>query len=101
MSNQQLVGVNEVSQALSQALVDVAMGRSVNKSKLQKQIDISDAINRRLQGHINAIKVMIECKKHGVDFANSMKEIRAISKEVSDEIGGISALNDDDEAGSA
>jgi hypothetical protein len=47
MSNE-VVTQNDIAQVLSRTLMDVAMGRKVEKSKLEKQIDISDAINRRM-----------------------------------------------------
>jgi hypothetical protein len=72
---------NDIAQALSKTLLDVSMGRDVNKSKLEKQIDIADALNRRMQTKINVMKVMIEAKKHGIDFAASMTQINQIVKE--------------------
>lgn len=95
MSSQQLVTGNDIAQALSKSLLDVAMGRDVKKSKLQKQIEISDAINRRLQTQINTMKVVIEAKKHGVDFSASMKEIRTLMNDAGEDMGGISALTDE------
>lgn len=89
------VTTNDLAQALSRSLLDISMGREVKKSKLQRQIDMSDAINRRLQTQINAVKVMIEAKKHGVDFAASMKEIRSVMKEADEDMGGISALTNE------
>ena len=86
MSNELVTG-NDLSQALSQSLLDVSMGREVKKSKLQKQIDISDALCRRMQTQINAMKVMIEAKKSGIDFAGSMKEIRTMMKDQGDDTG--------------
>ena len=80
---------NDIAQVLSQTLMDVSLGRRVDKSRLEKQIDISDAINRRLQTKINMMRTMIEAKKHGVDFAASMKEINVIVSETSDYIGTI------------
>jgi len=83
--NEQLITHNDVSQAVSQLLVEVATGRNVNRSQLEKAIAASDATVRRMQSHINAVKVMIECKKHGVDFAAAMREIRALDGEASQE----------------
>lgn len=90
MSNE-VVTQNDIAQVLSQTLMDVARGRNVNKSKLEKQIDISDAINRRMQTKINMMKTLIEAKKHGVDFALSMKEINALVKETADDMGQMDA----------
>ena len=72
---------NDIAQLLSKTLLDVSMGREVNKSKLEKQIDIAEALNRRIQTKINVMKVMIEAKKHGIDFAASMAQINQIVKE--------------------
>ncbi len=83
--NEQLITHNDVSQAVSQLLVEVATGRNVNRSQLEKAIAASDATVRRMQSHINAVKVMIECKKHGVDFAAAMREIRGLDAEASQE----------------
>lgn len=83
--NEQLITHNDVTQAVSQLLVEVATGRNVNRSQLEKAIAASDATVRRMQSHINAVKVMIECKKHGVDFAAAMREIRALDAEASQE----------------
>ena len=85
---------NDIAQVLSQALIDVSMGRNINKSKLEKQIDVADALNRRLQTKINLMKVVIEAKKHGVDFAASMKEINLLVKETGDDIGDIRAAEE-------
>lgn len=87
---------NDIAQVLSQTLMDVSLGRKVDRTRLEKQIDISDAINRRLQTKVNLMKTMIEAKKHGVDFAASMKEINAIVTETTEYVGSI---NFDDEAG--
>lgn len=89
MSNELVTG-NDLAQALSRSLLDVSMGRDVKKTKLQKQIDISDALNRRMQTQINAMKVMIEAKKSGIDFAASMKGIRDMMKDSGDDAGFIS-----------
>lgn len=94
MSNE-LVTANDLSQALSRSLLDVTMGREVNKSKLQKQIDVSDALNRRMQTQINTMKVMIEAKKNGIDFAVAMKEIRTMMKESGEDIESVSTIFDD------
>lgn len=94
MSNE-LVTASDLSQALSRSLLDVTMGREMNKSKLQKQIDVSDALNRRMQTQINTMKVMIEAKKNGIDFALSMREIRALMKESGEDIGSVSTAFDD------
>lgn len=83
--NNELITQNQLTQAVSQLLVDVATGRNVNKSQLEKAIAASDATVRRMQSHINAVKVMIECKKHGVDFAAAMREIRGLDGEASAE----------------
>jgi len=91
----ELVTATDLTQALSQSLLDISMGREVKKSKLQKQIDISDAVNRRMQTHINVMKVMIEAKKNGIDFAASMKEIRDLMRESSVDIGSVTAVVDD------
>lgn len=80
---------NDISQLLSKTLMDISLGRKVDKTKLEKQIDISDAINRRLQTKVNLMKTMIEAKKHGIDFAASMKEINAIVSETSNYVGSI------------
>lgn len=93
MSNEIVTG-NDLAQALSRSLLDVTMGREIKKSKLQKQIDISDALNRRLQTQINAMKVMIEAKKSGLDFAGSMKDIRNLMKESGEDSGLITAIAD-------
>ncbi len=85
------VSQNDIAQVLSRTLMDVAMGRNVNKLKLEKQIDISDAINRRMQTKINMMKTLIEARKHGVDFAESMKEINALVKETADDMGRMDA----------
>lgn len=90
--SEQLVTTNDLAQALSRALLDVSAGREVKKSKLQKLIDTSDAINRRLQVQINGVKTMIEAKKHGVDFAASMKELRALAKQADEDMAQLSAL---------
>ena len=85
------VTTNDLTQALSQTLLDVSLGRNINKSKLEKQIDIADALNRRMQTKINLMKVMIEAKKHGIDFATSMKEIGLLVKETGDDMGDLRA----------
>lgn len=79
----QLITHNDVTQAVSQLLVEVATGRNVKKTQLENAIAASDATVRRMQSHINAVKVMIECKKHGVDFAAAMREMRALDGETS------------------
>lgn len=94
MSNE-LITTSDLSQALSKSLLDVAMGRNINKSKLQKQIDVSDALNRSMQTKINTIKVMIEAKKNGVDFASAMREIKTIMKESGEDIASVSIAFDD------
>jgi hypothetical protein len=81
----ELITHNEVTQAVSQLLVEVATGRNVKKSRLDKAIAASDATVRRMQMHINAVKTMIECKKHGVDFAAAMREMRGLDGDVSHE----------------
>lgn len=80
-----LITHNAVTQAVSQLLFEVATGRNVNKSRLDKAIAASDATVRRMQMHINAVKTMIECKKHGVDFAAAMREMRGLDGDVSHE----------------
>lgn len=98
MTNELVTG-NDLAQALSRSLLDVAMGRELKRSKLQKQIDISDALNRRFQVQLNAMKVMIEAKKSGIDFAVAMKAMRNTMKESGDDAGLISSLStaaDDD-----
>jgi len=95
MSNE-LVTANDLSQALSRSLLDVTMGRETNKSKLQKQIDISDALNRRMQTQINTMKVMIEAKKSGIDFALAMREIRAMMKDSGEDIESVTIAFGDD-----
>lgn len=94
MSNE-LVTASDISQALSRSLLDVTMGREMNKSKLQKQIDVSDALNRRMQTQINTMKVMIEAKKNGIDFALAMREIRAVMKESGEDIESVSTSFND------
>jgi len=84
MSDLKITG-NDVTQAMSQLLVEVATGRNVNKSQLDKVINASDATVRRMQAHINAVKVMIECKKHGINFGAAMREMRELDAEVSSE----------------
>ena len=81
----QLITHNDVTQAVSQMLVEVATGRSVKKTHLEQVIATSDALGRRMQTHINAVKVMIECKKHGIDFAAAMRELRELDGETSNE----------------
>lgn len=83
---------NDIAQALSQTLMDVSMGRNINKTKLEKQIDIADALNRRMQTKINLMKVMIDAKKHGIDFAASMKEIGVLVKETGDDMGELNSV---------
>ena len=85
---------NDIAQVLSQTLMDVSMGRNINKSKLEKQIDIADALNRRMQTKINLMKVMIDAKKHGIDFAASMKEIGVLVKETGDDMGDLSSAEE-------
>ena len=48
-----------------------------------------------MQTHINVMKVMIEAKKNGIDFAASMKEIRDLMRESSVDIGSVTAVVDD------
>jgi hypothetical protein len=81
--SEKLVTQNDISQAISQLLAEVATGRNVKKSHLENVIAASDATVRRMQSHINAVKTMIECKKHGVDFAAAMREVRALDGETS------------------
>jgi len=76
---------NDVTQAVSQLLVEVATGRNVKKTQLENVISATDAVTRRMQMQINAVKVMIECKKHGVDFAAAMREMRSFDTEISGE----------------
>lgn len=98
MTNELVTG-NDLAQALSRSLLDVTMGRELKRSKMQKQIDISDALNRRFQVQLNAMKVMIEAKKSGIDFAVAMKAMRNTMKESGDDAGLISSLStaaDDD-----
>lgn len=83
---------NDIAQVLSQTLMDVSMGRNINKTKLEKQIDIADALNRRMQTKINLMKVMIDAKKHGIDFAASMKEIGVLVKETGDDMGELNSV---------
>ena len=93
MSNMPVTS-NDIAQVLSQTLMDVSMGRNINKTKLEKQIDIADALNRRMQTKINLMKVMIEAKKHGIDFASSMKEIGTLVKETGDDMGDLSSAEE-------
>lgn len=86
---------NDITQTLSRLLVDVATGKPVQKTKVETQIEISDAICRRLQTRVNVMKVYIEAKKHGVDFAAAMREIRALDQEV---VGDLSPIEFDDPA---
>lgn len=79
--NDKLITQNEITQAMSQLLLDVATGRNVNKSQLEKMIAASDATVRKMQSQVNTVKVMIECKKHGIDFAAAMQEVRALDRE--------------------
>ena len=81
----------DVTQALSNLLVEVAAGRNVKKSHLENTIAASDATVRRMQSHINAVKVMIECKKHGVDFATAMREIHSLDAEAAGEFRALLA----------
>jgi hypothetical protein len=76
---------NDVTQAISQLLVDVATGRNVKKSQLENAIAASDAANRRMQTNINGIKMMVECKKHGIDFVAAMREMRMLNSDDSKE----------------
>lgn len=92
MSNN-LVTSNDVAQMLSQTLMDVSMGREVNKTKLQKHIDIADALNRRMQTKINLMKVMIEAKKNGIDFSQSMKEISKLVQDTDSDMGNLAAID--------
>lgn len=85
---------NDIAQVLSQTLMDVSMGRNINKTKLEKQIDIADALNRRMQTKINLMKVMIDAKKHGIDFAASMKEIGTLVKETGDDMGELNSAEE-------
>lgn len=85
---------NDIAQVLSKTLIDVSLGRNINKTKLEKQIDIADALNRRMQTKINLMKVMIEAKKHGIDFTASMKEIHGLVKETGDDMGDLRAIED-------
>ena len=85
MSND-FVTQNDLTQILSCALSDLAAGRKINKTHLEKQIEISDAINRRLQTKINLMKVMIEARKSGFDFAQSIKEVNVLVQETSDDL---------------
>lgn len=96
MSNS-LVSHNDVTQALSKSLVEIAMGRDVKKSKLQKQIDISDAINRRMQTQVNTLKAMIEAKKQGIDFSASMREVRLLLRDADTDVGEFSSKVSEDE----
>lgn len=91
MSNE-LVSGNDLAQAMSRSLMDVTMGRELKKSKMQKQIDMSDALNRRFQTQINAVKAMIEAKKSGLDFAGSMKAVRVMMKEADEDAKLISSM---------
>lgn len=81
----------DVTQALSSLLTEIAAGRNVNKTQLEKTIAASDATVRRMQSHINAVKVMIECKKHGVDFAAAMREVRQLDGDAADEFRALLA----------
>lgn len=85
---------NDIAQVLSRTLMDVSLGRNISKTKLEKQIDIADALNRRMQTKINLMKVQIEAKKHGIDFVASMKEISAMVKETADDMGELSAAEE-------
>lgn len=93
MTNLPITG-NDIAQVLSQMLVEVSAGRNINKTKLEKTIDIAAAIDRRMQTKINLMKVMIEAKKHGVDFTKSMKEIHELVKETGDDMGDLRAIED-------
>lgn len=93
MSNLPVTG-NDLAQALSKTLLDVSLGRNINKSKLEKQIDIADALNRRMQTKINLMKVMIEAKKSGIDFAASMKEISTLVQETGNDMGDLRAVEE-------
>ena len=84
MSDLQITG-NDVAQAMSQLLVEVATGRNVKRSQLENVINASDATVRRMQMHINAVKTMIEAKKHGIDFASALREIRSLDADVAHE----------------
>lgn len=91
MSNEFVEGT-DIAQALSRTLLDIVAGREVKKSKLQKQIDVSDAINRRIQTQNNMVKVMIEAKKSGINFAASMNEIRTHMKDADEYIFRVSGF---------
>lgn len=93
--SKELITGNDIAQALSQTLLDVSVGRNINKSKLQKHIDIADALNRRMQTKINLMKVMIEAKRSGIDFAIAMKEISTLVKETGDGMGDLNAIGED------
>lgn len=85
MSNE-LATQNDLQQMLSRSLLDLASGKHINKSKLEKQIAVSDAINRRVQTKINLLKAMAEARKSGIDFSAAIKEINAIVNESGEEI---------------
>lgn len=69
---------HDVTQAISAMLVEVATGKAIAKTRLQNAIDASDAVNRRMQTIINLGKLQVEMKKHGIDFAASMRELRGV-----------------------
>lgn len=68
----------DVTQAISAMLVDVAIGKAIPKTRLQNAIDASDAVNRRMQTIINLGRLQVEMKKHGIDFSASMRELRDV-----------------------
>lgn len=68
----------EVTQAISAMLLEIATGRAIPKTRLQNAIDAADAVNRRMQTLCNLGKLQVEMKKHGIDFAASMRELRSV-----------------------
>lgn len=89
MLNNTPITQNDIAQALSQTLIDISLGKKVDRTKIERQIDVSDAINRRLQTKINMMKAMVDAKKNGVDFTASMKEINSIVDETTAYVGSI------------
>lgn len=80
---------NDIAQTLSRLLLDVSTGKRIEKTRVEQQIEISDAICRRLQVRINTMKVYIDAKRHGVDFAAAMKEIREVDNEARADVGDL------------
>ncbi len=97
----QLVTQSDVTQALSRLLMDAATGKPLKKSTVEKQIDISDALCRRMQARINYMKVYIDAKKHGVDFTAAMKEIRQMDMDTAMDIAELISQPDGTPIGAA